>query len=201
MTSQTLDVDVEPSSVLFLLPDPVTCFRAASYTQRQTVRLADSSASTVLLDWITAGRAALGEAWSFARYYSLNELFVGGRRVARDALLLSEYDPPSHLINGLGKRTLADRLAPYSCYATAILYGPHTDGTRQSLQSEFVKDVVFRRSRPPELVWSYTALDDGKGGVVRVAAEETETVREWLRTMLVGLTDVIGEDVYKNAFD
>ncbi|KAF7793946.1 hypothetical protein EIP86_005069 [Pleurotus ostreatoroseus] len=200
ITSQTLDVRVEPDSALFLLPDPVSCFRAASYTQRQTVHLADPSASTVLLDWVTAGRAALGEAWSFARYYSLNELFVGGRRVARDALLLEEYDPPSHAMDGLRERTLADRLAPYACYATAILYGPHTDATRRALQGEFEKDVVFRRSRPPELVWSFTALDGGKGGILRVAAVETESVRDWLKIRLKGLAEVVGQDVYKNAF-
>ena len=78
-----MDVNIDSGSSLFLLPDPVTCFRSARYNQLQTFRAA-ADASVVLLDWISSGRKALGEDWSFSRYYSLNELWVDGKRVARD---------------------------------------------------------------------------------------------------------------------
>ncbi|KAK7694901.1 hypothetical protein QCA50_002089 [Cerrena zonata] len=120
LTSQHLDVQVSPGSALILLPDPVTCFRSAKYNQIQKFHIAEGS-SAVLLDWITSGRKSLGEEWVFSRYYSLNELWVDGKRIARDPLLLEEDSNP---IESLPTRTLEDRLKPYSCYATILMYGP-----------------------------------------------------------------------------
>ncbi|KAI0094966.1 UreD-domain-containing protein [Irpex rosettiformis] len=199
-TSQRMDVTVHPGGSLFLLPDPVTCFRSACYTQLQTFRV-DVSASVVLLDWINSGRKALGENWSFARYYSLNELWIGGKRVARDAMLLEESQSPleAHQLN-LPVRTVAQRLAPYSCYATVLIYGPLTTDTIQSLLASYSATTVFKHNARPPLVWSISTICEGQGCVLRVAALETEDVRCWLGANLTLLEGTVGHDIYSKAF-
>ncbi|KII93817.1 hypothetical protein PLICRDRAFT_100435 [Plicaturopsis crispa FD-325 SS-3] len=197
ITAQTMDVTLAAQSALFLLPDPVTCFRAASYTQKQVFRLS-SGASIVLLDWITSGRKSLGEDWVFSRYYSLNEVWLDGKRIARDVLLLEEPDAGG--VPPLPPRTLADTLAPYACYATVILHGPLVQDVIRSLAASYERISVFRQGGPPDLVWSLSPLAGDVGHVVRVAATETEYVKNWLASALRGLEKVVGVDVYRTAF-
>jgi len=208
-TSQYMTVNVSPNSALFLLPDPVTCFRSAKYDQRQVFRISGSS-SAVLLDWITSGRKSLGEEWVFDRYYSLNELWVDGKRVARDATLLEDpaagiadhYDNAklTRQLGSLPPRTLADRLKPYSCYATVIMYGPLVASTIQHLSKEYDALVVHKCVKPQDALWSFSTVCDGQGCVLRVAAKETEDVRNWLGRELKTLEGVIGLDIYRKAF-
>ena len=165
-----MTVDVGSGSMIFLLPDPVTCFRSARYNQIQTFRIA-SNASVVLLDWITSGRKSLGEDWAFSKYFSVNELFVDDRRVARDAMLLEELEDN---VKSLPFRSLADRLNPYSCYATLILYGPLTKATIDHLSTRFNAITVFKHASRPSTLWSLTPIEDGKGCVVRVTAQTAE---------------------------
>ena len=191
-----MTVEVGSGSTLFLLPDPVTCFRAARYNQIQTFKI-KPDASVVLLDWITSGRKSLGEDWAFSKYFSVNELLVGGRRVARDAMLLEESEDN---LKTLKPRSLADRLSPYSCYATAILYGPQTRSTMEHLFSRFGAITVFKHASRPSTLWSLTPIDDGRGCVLRVAGQTTEDVRTWLGEELQRLRELVGEDVYYRTF-
>lgn len=195
-----MDVNVHPGGSLFLLPDPVTCFRSARYTQIQVFRAAKDS-SVVLLDWINSGRKALGEDWSFSKYYSLNELWIDGERIARDAMLLEESQLP--LNSGqlsLPARTIAERLSPYSCYATALIYGPLVVDTIQSLLASYSSTTVFKHNARPPLIWSVSTICHGRGCVLRVAALETEDVRRWLGANLSLLKSTIGHDIYSKAF-
>ncbi|KAG1757703.1 UreD urease accessory protein-domain-containing protein [Suillus lakei] len=225
VTTQFMEVTIAPDSALFLLPDPVTCFRSASYTQVQTFHLA-GSASIVLLDWVTSGRRSMGEDWDFQRYYSVNEVFVEGRRVARDVLLLDNSsfdtqnasgsyssDPSRSSLNtqtaskscSLGPscaplRTLKDRLAPYSCYAMLLLYGPQTHGVVTELQAKYRTISIFKRAAPERFLWSLTPVDDGKGTVIRAAGVDTEDVKNWFKEALRGLEAVVGIDEYRKVF-
>lgn len=191
-----MNVVVSPKSAFFLLPDPVTCFGAAKYNQLQTFCLS-GDASAVLLDWITSGRKSLGEEWQFSRYYSLNDVWVDGKRIAKDVLLLEAQEPQT---DPLPSRTLGDRLAPYSCYATVIMYGPLVQSTIRHLAAEYAKISVYQRSAPADLLWSFSLICDDKGCIVRVAAKETEVIRNWLGEALKALEDVIGTEVYCKAF-
>ena len=196
ITSQRLNVQVEAGSALFLLPDPVTCFRDAKYHQVQTFHLSKNS-SAVLLDWVTSGRKSLGEEWVFSRYYSLNEVLVDGRRIAKDALLLDKDNSDA---SPLLPRSLADSLAPYSCYATVIMYGALVQETMQRLSGAYGAITVFKQHAPPALIWSFSSICAGEGCVVRVAAKETEDVKNWLGTALRDLERTLGVDVYRRAF-
>jgi len=213
-TMQRLDVSVATGGALFLLPDPVTCFRDATYRQTQTFHLAHG-ASAALLDWYTSGRRARGEEWAFARYYSANEVFgVGGVRTARDVVLLDGSAPRDDddddgdsggggggKTHGLPRRTLADRMGPYACYATLLLYGPLVQGVVRELEARIEKTSVFRIEEPLDVLWSLSGVHGDAGGrVVRVAGKETEDVKKWLSDALRGLVDVIGAEVYSKAF-
>jgi len=196
ITTQIMDVTVDYRAMLFLLPDPVTCFRSAKYNQLQTFRLA-GAASAVILDWVTSGRRSLGEEWVFSRYYSINEIWVNDECVAKDVMLLEgqESQAPS-----IPTRSLSDSLAPYSCYATLLMYGPLVQSTIRPLSGEYTGISVFKHSSPPNLLWSFSMIREGKGCVLRVAAKETEDVRSWLGERLKPLERLMGSDVYRRAF-
>jgi urease accessory protein len=206
-TQQRLDVSIAAGGALFLLPDPVTCFRDAAYHQVQIFRLAHG-ASAALLDWYTSGRRARGEEWAFAKYYSVNEVFVDGVRTARDVVLLegpggtqSEEGSRVRASVLLPRRTLADRMRPYACYATLLLYGPLLEGVVRSLEDRMQKMTVFQVREPLDVLWSLSGVHGNTGGrVVRVAGKGTEEVKRWLCDALRGLVDVIGAEVYSRTF-
>lgn len=58
-----------------VIPDPVTCFSTARYSQKQVFRIASNS-SLVIVDWITSGRHESGEKWDFDLYKSANHIFI-----------------------------------------------------------------------------------------------------------------------------
>lgn len=194
ITTQNLTFAIGGS--LFLLPDPVTCFRSASYNQTQTFHLS-IGASLVVLDWLTSGRLSMGEDWAFTRYYSANEVWVDGKRVAKDVMLLetTQTDP-----GPISPRSIRDRLAPYSCYAMVILCGPLVQDTIHNLASQYDHISVFKTKVPAEMIWSFSPMTLGGGWIVRVAGKETEVVKKWLGQALLGIQETIGTDVYRRAF-
>lgn len=194
VTSQIMRVTVQDDGMILLLVDPVTCFCEASYTQHQVFHLA-STASLVVLDWFTAGRVSRGEDWDFTRYQSINEVFVNGRRCARDAMRLeAAQNSPS----SLPYRSLSDRLTPYKCYATVLLFGPLVVDVAQGLIAKQAQISQLQLRAPPKFLWSISTVESG--WVVRAAGVETEIVREWLREALSDLSNIIGEQVYSKAF-
>lgn len=204
VTCQRMTARVSRGATLYLLPDPVTCFKHASYDQLQTFHL-EESASLIVLDSFTSGRKSLGEEWKFWRYYSVNDVWVNGRRIAKDAMLL-EQEKGEEVREGRWKgalpvRTLADRLAPYSCYATAILYGPAMRETLCNIAKRCEGISVFKQTSPPPLVWSFSWVGpEREGGVIRVAAVDTEGVRDFLKDLLHGIKTLVGIDTYQKAF-
>lgn len=152
----------------------------------------------LILDSLTSGRKSLGEDWDFWRYYSSNDVRVEGVCVAKDVMLLEHQDPAAH--HPLNPRSLKDKLGPYACYATAILYGPALQVTMARIAEKYGKITVFKQRVIPDLVWSWSPIQAGKGGVVRVAGMDSESVRYWFRDMLSPLRDVVGVDTYQKAF-
>ncbi|KIK82297.1 hypothetical protein PAXRUDRAFT_832293 [Paxillus rubicundulus Ve08.2h10] len=199
VTTQITDVSIAPKSAVFLLPDPVTCFRSASYTQIQRFHLL-GDASLVLLDWVAAGRKSLGEEWEFSRYYSVNEVFLDGRRITRDIMLLEDFSLQSQPPGSIQlHRTLKERLRPYSCYAMLVLCGPLAQEVAAQLSREYQSISIFKTS-PARLVWALSPIEEGKTYVVRVAGIEIEDVKSWLRDALRGFENIIGIDTYRKAF-
>ncbi|EJD04058.1 UreD-domain-containing protein [Fomitiporia mediterranea MF3/22] len=188
-TVQRLEVHVQTDGLLLLLPDPITCFSAASYNQVQTFHLEDG-ASVVVLDWITSGRMSRGEEWQFSRYYSVNEIWACKKRAARDVLLLEGCEDNA--------RPLKERMGIYSCYATLFLCGPKLRTVVGALSADYHEICVYQQSSPSDLLWSMSCIE--QGCVVRVAGMTTESVRQWIRTSLNRLEEHVGADVLGKAF-
>ncbi|TPX35109.1 hypothetical protein SmJEL517_g02455 [Synchytrium microbalum] len=74
---QTINGLVSSNSLLAILPEPVTCFSSASFTQTQHITL-EANASLVLLDWFTCGRMSRGEEWEFDSCSSTNTIDIEG---------------------------------------------------------------------------------------------------------------------------
>lgn len=179
------------------------------------VGLADeTSASLVLLDWFTSGRMARGEQWVFSRYKSTNEVWrvypsphlttITSTCLAKDVLLLEQpsvsASRSARTIPLLQPRSLKDKLAPYNCYATLLLFGPATRALSKSFAASYDAITQMQRREPPDLLWSYSPLADGDGSIVRLAAKETDQAKRWLKTALAALKDEIGSDAYGRAF-
>lgn len=194
VTVQKLSGTITSGSCLVLLPDPVTCFSGASYSQVQTFHL-EADATLCLLDWYTSGRMTRGEEWAFERYRSVNEVWVEGKRVARDVMLLEETRTATY---PLAPRSLKNRMAPYSCYATILLFGPLVRKTIAVVEKEVDGMTQFQQASPSELVWSYSPLEHG--GILRAAGTETEVVKRWLKRILAPLVDVVGPEAFDKTF-
>jgi len=84
VSGQTLDVQVGEGAALCYLPDPTQPFAESVYDQKQSFRISSGS-SLCVLDWVSEGRRARGERWSFWGWRGRNEVreaTVGERRVA-----------------------------------------------------------------------------------------------------------------------
>ncbi|KAK4703023.1 urease accessory protein, partial [Phenoliferia sp. Uapishka_3] len=198
-----MDVRVDPDSSLLLLPSPVTCFSRASYSQIQTFRLAQSS-SLLLLDWYTSGRMshAGGEEWQFSRYRSRNEVWIENKLVAKDVLLLEDDNKAGPVTNGAQETSYLHRVAPYSCYATILLFGPKMAPILGHLRAAFANITQYKQSRPYSMLWSFSELEKGHGGIARCAGDSTEAVKDWIVEVLKdgGIEGLIGADLWKCAF-
>ena len=195
-TKQTSHFLVASESVLLLLPEPVTCFRDASYNQIQRFEITEGG-SAVILDWITSGRMSRGEEWDFSRYYSVNDIWHNGKRIAKDVTLLENHYHDARVPD----RPLQSKLQPYSCYAMLILYGPQFQPIMRDLMTQYDKISIFKTNVPSRLIWSISPIDSTRQGVVvRVGGIETETVKAWLKEALSELEHLMGKDVYRRIF-
>ena len=137
-----------------------------------------------------------GEEWAFSRYYSVNDIWYNGKRVAKDVTLLDNQHDKC-----IPKRPLQDKLQPYSCYAMLFLYGLRVHHIIAELGSQYDKISILKSKVPSQLIWSISPIDStGQGVVVRVGGDDTETVKAWLKQALSGIQDIIGKDAYRRIF-
>lgn len=139
LTSQTMTAKVGRGAALCLLPDPVQPFEHSVYAQTQIFRVV-SSASVCVLDWVTQGRSARGEDWSFVQWNGRNEIWLDqegpggeakGRLLVRDNLILSE--PNSSQIG----QSLRESMHRLGVFGTLILRGPLMQSLADFFLSEF----------------------------------------------------------------
>jgi len=140
VTRQSLTVHVAARAALCLLPDPVQPFAGSVYEQTQIFKLA-KDASLCLLDWVTQGRTARGEDWSFVRWVGRNEVWShsgdptdtkdAGRLLVRDALILDGTQAHSSL------KTLRESMHAMGVLGTLILRGPLVKSLGDFFLSEF----------------------------------------------------------------
>jgi urease accessory protein len=158
--NHTFEAQLAADSLLVLAPDPVQCFAESAYEQTQTFHLAET-ANLVLVDWISGGRSARGERWSFRRYSSRNQVYRNSRCVLLDSLLLESAD-------GLTNRFQTGR---FNCFATVVILGKRLETASSEALSSLSDRAVTRNS---DLVVSGSALREG--AIVRFAGIRVEEV-------------------------
>ncbi len=172
-------------SVLVHLPDPVQPFAGSTYDQRQSYFL-EAGAGLVLLDWLTAGRAACGERWAFHRVSVRNEIHGADGPLLIDALRLDARDGPIHAPARTGR---------CNCLAVLVVLGPPVlDGAAAILANTRSRPVT----RGSPLVLSASPL--GAGAILRMAGEDVEEVGSELRRHLAFVPSLLGEDPWSRKW-
>lgn len=206
---QRLHVALQPDSVLLLMPDSVSPFKDSRYNQLQRFVLPDcGTASAIILDWLNSGRGQqqgfVGatdevEVWSMARYASTNEVLIGDKTIMRERMVLDNSLTEASQPHSNGSRSYMSRhLAPYNVYATVLIIGPRFKNLLDHLRLEAEKIQQFQRHRPQTLTWAFSPVEDGRGGVLRIAAVEVEDVRAWMREHLStgGVKELVGDGLW-----
>jgi len=179
--SQTLRARVEGDGLLILAPDPVSCFADAVYEQRQHIELSPD-ASLVLVDWMTCGRAAMGERWAFAKYDSRNDVWVADKTLVRDAVRLdaSEQSLDSALASG-----------PMDCLASVVLIGPAVYSQAKAWHDAIVAAPLEKQAD----VWASASPVEG-GFVIRLVGRATQHVGKVLRDAMAWLEPTVGRGLW-----
>jgi urease accessory protein len=176
--SHRVTAAVGEGGLLALLPDPVSPFGGSRYQQLQRFELA-AGASLVVLDAVTAGRAARGERWAFAGWRSRNEVRVAGQLVLADGMRLEAgHGPP-----------VARRLLGVELLATVILVGPRVAPAAREIL-EAVSGVAAAGDAP--VLEAASPLADGV--LLRVAARSVEDGMAALRSRLAFLAAPLDGD-------
>ncbi|KAI5862937.1 UreD-domain-containing protein [Durotheca rogersii] len=213
VTRQNLSVEIKTGAALCLLPDPVQPFENSIYEQIQIFKLA-ASASMCLLDWVTQGRTARGENWSFRRWVGRNEVWSAAdapgakeRLLVRDAVILDSANRPA------GLPSLRESMDGHAIVGTLILRGPMTRTVGEFFLAEFsalprlgARDFRSDETREkdeaapqsPIQRWRAARLAEEKEKqilwsaanvrgciVVKFGAATVEAARNWVGTMLL----------------
>ena len=177
--SHELVAHVADDALLVLAPDPVQCFAQSRYEQRQQFHLS-TSANLVLVDWMSGGRTARGERWSFQRYFSRNVMERSGQPILIDALELDEVD---------GSLDGTFRGGRFNCFATVAVIGPKLEEfSKQILEWSAAQPVTPRA----DLVFAASPL--GEGVIFRCAGVAVEQVGRMIYERLSFVAQLLQDD-------
>jgi urease accessory protein len=171
-----LGVTADEDAAVAVVPDPVVCFAGARYSQRVHVTLA-RSASVLLLDGYSCGRAARGERWAFGRFDARTTVERAGTRVLVDATRLD----PCH-------GEVGARMGPFDVVLSLVVVGPRFAGVRAAMMEA--------AGPPSEDVVAAASPVGADGAVLRVAACRFERASRVLRSCFGELARVLGDDPF-----
>ncbi|WWC70764.1 uncharacterized protein I206_104715 [Kwoniella pini CBS 10737] len=207
ITKQRMFINLNSNSFLLLLPDSISPFKFSKYSQIQRFKLSsDNSSSLLILDWINSGRGGGGggndkneEIWEMDFYNSINEIFLGNKIIMREKMLLDNSNSNSKIKQEEGLSKIANSLKPYNVYGTVLFTGPHLIKLMNLLKVRSDEFRQFQIKQPQDLIWSFSEINSEFGaGIIRVAAKEIESARDWLRETFTqgGVGDLVGEAIW-----
>ncbi|MBI3414649.1 MAG: urease accessory protein UreD [Verrucomicrobia bacterium] len=177
--SHELAVKLGDDALLILAPDPVQCFAESRYEQRQSFQLAPT-ANLILVDWMSAGRTARGERWSFAHYTSRNDIERNGKKLLIDALRLDATD---------GALDGKFRGGRFNCLATVALLGSRLEVFAKEMLDWTAAQPITPRS---DLVFAASPLHEGV--LLRLAGVSVEEVGRAIHARLGFVRDLLKDD-------
>ncbi|CAK4666595.1 hypothetical protein AeMF1_012177 [Aphanomyces euteiches] len=192
-TSQEMSVTLDSNAFLALVPDPITCFDGAMYKQYQRFTV-HPTASLVFIDWMTSGRHARGESWSFASYESCNQVVMEGddAPILLDRMRLQEE----------AEHSLRARMGGMTVLGTVVLVGPRVKAMADALIQRGARKALKPNESPipyghvatnvhPNVRSAVSPL--GKSGaIVRIAGRTTEEAYAFVKDLLAPLEDLVG---------
>lgn len=209
LTSQIMRVEIEEGGAMCLLPDPVQPFEESVYSQTQIFKTRPGS-SLCLLDWVTQGRTARGENWSFCKWTGRNEVWLSDdsgkdRLLVRDKVILagdggSSSDGPLRdvmhkmgifgtlILRGDLMKSLGDFfLAEFDALPRLGSRDFRTAEARKAADDSMTEHEKWRSWRiemetVEGVLWS--AANVRGCVVVKFAAAAVEAGREWIGSML-----------------
>lgn len=176
---------VREGAVLIFAPDPVQCFKDSSYEQRQHFTLSPG-ANLVLVDWMSAGRAARGERWNFRRYVSRNEIQRDDKLLWLDALRLDADD---------GALDAKFRGGRFNCLATLALVGPQLAPHARALL-----DWCAAQPVTPRAASVFAASPLAEGALLRLAGTGVEEVGRAIHERLGFVSELLADNPFSRKW-
>ncbi|XP_013416227.1 urease accessory protein D [Lingula anatina] len=199
VTRQQFKYEVQAGSLLFVLPDPIVCYKDAIYEQTQLVTMATDS-NLVLLDWYTSGRMARGECWDFKKYHSTVSVHYSDQLIFRDSQCLQDT-PWLTIKQGMGQ---------YSVAGVMVICGPKLQEFNRNLLIELGKSKTYGARYDNTTVFSISPLKvarslEAKNGpvtgcVIRFMSTTTQLCAKKLHEILLPLFPIIGGDPFENKY-
>lgn len=177
--SHTTHAVLERGALLVFAPDAVQSFAGSNYRQRQEFHLAED-AGLVFVDWFTSGRAARGERWAFNHFQSRNDVFIDGKRVFVDSILLNPEE---------GALDSQHRTGRFNCFAMLLIVGKPLEEIAANVLKETASRPVERSA---SLVCCASPVQGG--AVLRWAGEDVETVSREIKHRLQLCAEFLGDD-------
>lgn len=177
-TTTALRARVAAGGTLVVMPDPVVCFAQSRYTQMQRFDV-ESSSRLIVVDWLSAGRAASGERWQFDNYVATLQVAVDGQLAVHDALALRAADG-----------SIAARLERFDVLAVAVVIGEKLRATSAAIVERVGQSPVTRRG---DLIVAAAPVGS-HGCLLRVAGRSVEQVGIALREHLAIVPSMLGDN-------
>jgi len=182
-TTSELRARVGDDGLLVVAPDPVVCFAASRYLQRQNFELA-GSASLVAIDWMTSGRWASGERWAFDSYEARLTVRREEALLVHDVLALRAQDG-----------NLAARMGRFEVIAIAVI-------VNVDAAADIIARVANQRveRRASQLLAATPLAGDARSCVIRIAGLSVEQVGRTLRELLSFVPALLGDDPWSRKW-
>lgn len=191
---QNLTVTVDEGAALLLLPDPVQPFKDSSYEQCQIFHVHHSLSNILVLDWVSEGRTAIGEAWDFFGWKGRNEIWslpdpdkgTKKKLLIRDSLVLDETSST--------KRSYKNEMDSLGVFGTLVIRGPMFRALSDFFLAEFARLPRIRANgklhEPVDLhsgesVKTWTAASVRGSVIVKFGAPDIDVAKRWLKDMLL----------------
>jgi urease accessory protein len=184
--TQRLRATVAPGALFASLPEPICCFARSRFVQELALEVADGG-SLAICESLVAGRVASGERWAFERLEARLDLASGGRPLLRERTLLADDD---------GAPSIGARMGRFDALATLVLLGPLVaEQARARLEDPTAGLDGLVATRRGRAHVSASPLGDD-GALIRIAAEDAETVAKCARAIFGFLAEPLGDDPF-----
>ncbi|GFU15559.1 urease accessory protein D [Nephila pilipes] len=183
---------IDSEALFCVLPDPLVCFKNASYNQSQTFHLA-SDANLVFLDWFTSGRYMRGERWAFTKLKSATSIFINDKLEFREA----------QNIQNSPFLTIENAMKEYNIVGICMIMGCHLKFLSSSILLQLQKCREYGEKPNPNLLFSVSPLNLGAssrqfGCILRFAAVSVPEAIQKITDLLQPLFQVIGNNPFAN---